>query len=204
VHDAVAVGIDHRQRHLHRIEQVLLLAPFALGLASRLLGVATADFETGLERKSEKSDQDRGQQRHRRPGAREQHDQPLALGDLERRHRVGRLGDTVVEERRLLFRTAPARQVADRRQQRGGDLALGSFRQTRGEGLPRAPARRSTIQADRRRDQGRLETGGEGLPVDVETEVGRQDRAHAPFLERHQESADHALSAEIEVGPGPA
>jgi hypothetical protein len=93
--DFVGIGIDHDQRHLHRVQQVLLLTegprrPIRLALGSPAIG-----FEPRKEKREHHAEQGDRTGRERGSDAREERQQPGALGDVKRRDRAHLLDDGV-------------------------------------------------------------------------------------------------------------
>jgi len=84
--DFVGVRIDDDERHLHRVQQVLFLAERtrrAIGFALRL---APVHFEAGEQHGQDRTEQRDGAPREGRSDAREECEEPGALGNMKRRN----------------------------------------------------------------------------------------------------------------------
>ena len=85
-HDLVGVRVDDHQRHLHRVEQVLLLSERPRGALRLSLRLAPVHLESRQQHDQDRAEQRDGAARERRRGAREERQQPRALRYVKRRH----------------------------------------------------------------------------------------------------------------------
>jgi hypothetical protein len=115
--DRVGVWIDDDERHLHRVQQVLLLGERALGSKALAIGAAAVDLEAGEQHRQDTAEEDDGSDRKDRRALRKSHDEPRVVGHLERRHGAGIAHDRMLEGRAIVRgrrRRVAGRQRRDR------------------------------------------------------------------------------------------